>query len=315
MTTDERQDKPDTEYPVTMHASPGQLLREARESAGLSREALAERLHLHPTTMAALEEDRFGDLPEPPYVRGYLRGCARALEVEPAPLLEAFKACGQPAGPEEEQPPGPIPGRVESSARRRSGHPRALWVAVAGLILALVAGGWLLLAESSDGDAPVPARESSPEPSGRTSSPGFVDPRTEVRTSDAPEAPDAPDPLPEPAPVEGSRSTGEEAREAPDPEAGEEASPSPEAAVSDDEEGLHLVFTEDCWVRISDADGERLLSGLVRAGTEHRLEGAAPIRVFLGNAQGVEMTFNGKRVDTTARARDDRTARFTVGAP
>lgn len=342
MAADDRQDNADTEYPGAMNVSPGQLLREAREAAGMSLEALAERLHLHKATLQALEEDRFGDLPEPPYVRGYLRGCAKALERDPAPLLEAFRACGQPAGPEEEQPPGPVRGRIEPSGGLRGFPPGLLWIAVLGAILALMmAGAWSWFT-GGGAEEEVPAVEAATEDSGRAAS--AADAAGSGMPLDA--AVPVPEPLPGQAPGAGgdpaatpSGHGGTGAGQAPGeegPESAEDTRGDPTledvmdaqdatrvtASVRDGggeastgSERLHLVFREDCWVQITDAEGEDLLSGLIRAGREHRLEGMAPIRVFLGNAPGVELSFNGRRVDTTGRARDDRTARFTLGAP
>lgn len=339
MATDDRQDNPDTELPEGLNPSPGRLLREAREAAGMSLEALADRLHLHKATLQALEEDRFGDLPEPPYVRGYLRGCAKALEMEPEPLLQAFRASGQPAGPEEEQPPGPVRGRIESPAGLRRFSPGLLRIAIFGAVLALViAGTWsLVTGGGTDGDAPASAGTTGVQD--REEVPAITQ---EVPGSVAPT--DAADPLPEPIPLQASgagddgplapEGGGTGAAQAPGsepPESGTDARG--DDALGDgvpaitsgreEREGeaspglvrMRMVFREDCWVQIADADGEALLSGLIRAGREHRLEGVAPIRVFLGNAPGVELTFNGRRVDTAGRARDDRTARFTLGSP
>ncbi|MCG5499791.1 DUF4115 domain-containing protein [Ectothiorhodospira sp. B14B] len=74
-----------------------------------------------------------------------------------------------------------------------------------------------------------------------------------------------------------------------------------------------LRFEEDSWVEITDAGGGRLLVGLMRKGSERRIEGATPIRVFMGNAPGVRLTFNGQTVDMSGDTRADNTARFTVG--
>nr|WP_274600709.1 RodZ domain-containing protein [Ectothiorhodospira mobilis] len=318
-------------------------MREAREAAGLSREAVADRLHLHPMTLAALEEDRFDVLPEPPYVRGYLRGCAKVLEMDPEALLEAFRACGQPAGPEEAHPPGPVRGRIEPPRGLRGFRPGPLWVIVLGAILALaVAGAWSLLT-GGGADEGAPASDGMTGDQGREEAPAIADdgPGSGVSSPAAAPLPEAlrvqasgagGDPAATPGdtgdtgagqvpgsegPGSGGNTRRDEAVEnVTDPEDAARAT----APGHGDREGevppgpgrLRLVFREDCWVQITDADGEDLLSGLIRAGREHRLEGEAPIRVFLGNAPGVELTFNGRRVDTAARARDDRTARFTL---
>lgn len=78
---------------------------------------------------------------------------------------------------------------------------------------------------------------------------------------------------------------------------------------------LVLRFAEDSWVEISDARGESLLVGLMREGTERRLEGVPPYRVFLGNAPGVRIEHDGSSYDAARHARTDNTARFTLERP
>lgn len=51
--------------------SPGALLKQARERAGLGPDDLAGQLKLAKGTLEALERDDFAALSEPVYVRGY----------------------------------------------------------------------------------------------------------------------------------------------------------------------------------------------------------------------------------------------------
>jgi cytoskeleton protein RodZ len=50
----------------------------------------------------------------------------------------------------------------------------------------------------------------------------------------------------------------------------------------------------------------------MRAGETQSLSGAAPLSVFLGNAPGVKVEFEGKTFDTKKSTRDNNTARFTL---
>ena len=69
---------------------PGRLLRNARESAGVSLRDISAQLHLDERTVDSLERDDFATLPAPTFVRGYLRGYARLLSVPVGPVLEAY---------------------------------------------------------------------------------------------------------------------------------------------------------------------------------------------------------------------------------
>jgi cytoskeleton protein RodZ len=65
----------------------GRLIK-AREAQGLTLAVVANKLRLSAATLQALESDRYEDLPEPIFVRGYLRAYARLLGMD----TEAFVA-------------------------------------------------------------------------------------------------------------------------------------------------------------------------------------------------------------------------------
>ena len=76
---------------------------------------------------------------------------------------------------------------------------------------------------------------------------------------------------------------------------------------------IRIRLLEDCWLEIIDAEGRRLAYRLGRAGEVTRVRGTAPVSVFLGNAEGVELTVDGEPVAVRPAARRDGTARLTVG--
>ena len=61
-------------------ASPGQMLRAAREAKGWKVEQVASQLKLSRRQIEALEADAFADLPGLTFVRGFVRNYARVLE-------------------------------------------------------------------------------------------------------------------------------------------------------------------------------------------------------------------------------------------
>lgn len=133
----------------------GATLREARERNGLSIAACAERTRIRSKYLTALEENRFGTLPEPAYARGFLRTYAVAVGVEPQRLLAEYDV--QMASARREPGPGaPLqleareprrPGASPREQRRRTG--RLLWLAV-GLVLAIAAVVWIAQAVASE---------------------------------------------------------------------------------------------------------------------------------------------------------------------
>lgn len=73
---------------------PGQRLREAREAAKLTAAEVASRMRLEPYILEMLENDDYERLHGPTFVRGYLSGYARLLNLPERPILEAYERHG-----------------------------------------------------------------------------------------------------------------------------------------------------------------------------------------------------------------------------
>ncbi|MEB4589576.1 RodZ domain-containing protein [Candidatus Thiothrix sp. Deng01] len=67
-------------------------LVECREKAGLDIDQAAEELHLSVHILRALEKEDFTHLPEPPYVRGYLRGYSKLADTDARDLIRIYEA-------------------------------------------------------------------------------------------------------------------------------------------------------------------------------------------------------------------------------
>jgi transcriptional regulator with XRE-family HTH domain len=66
----------------------GARLKWEREQAGLTVSDVAARLRLHPNQIRAIEQESLAALPEPAYVRGFVRSYARIVNADPVPLLD-----------------------------------------------------------------------------------------------------------------------------------------------------------------------------------------------------------------------------------
>ena len=92
MTNQTQSTDPNDQNVVEFGDSPGRRLRVQRQSRGLAIERIATQLHLKPEIIEALEQDRFDLLPGPVFITGYLRNYARALGLDPAPLIAAYQS-------------------------------------------------------------------------------------------------------------------------------------------------------------------------------------------------------------------------------
>jgi cytoskeleton protein RodZ len=62
---------------------------------------------------------------------------------------------------------------------------------------------------------------------------------------------------------------------------------------------LHFQFDQESWVEVRDANDKVIFTRLNRAGSEERVTGAAPLKLVVGNARGVRLTYDGAAVDLT----------------
>lgn len=311
---------PETASPEIPRTSPGALLKQARERAGLGPDDLAGQLKLAKGTLEALERDDFAALSEPVYVRGYYRKIAKLLPVSEAELIAAYDARGKPARSTPALQRIPLAGGVAAGTSQKY---RGQGVAIA-VVIAVVIGVLVLFADRQ----PTPRlAESEPAPVATAAAPVVESP------ADAPvEPPVAAAPAITPAPVPSAPSVSSvrpgagtltpEPAPAPAPSAtppvpaASKPLPGPAPAVGTPAapaDALALEFGDASFVRVEDSRGRTLAIGLVKAGEKPVLAGRPPYTVFLGNAQSVKVFFNGSPVNFTSHINQQNdTARFTV---
>jgi cytoskeleton protein RodZ len=115
---------------------PGQRLREAREAAKLTLAEVASRMRLEPQVLELLEHDRYEQLHGATFVRGYLSGYARLLDLPERPILEAYARHGY-------GPPALVSELGSKPEVHVSDFPvRMVTYVIAGLLVVLVVLWW-----------------------------------------------------------------------------------------------------------------------------------------------------------------------------
>ncbi len=102
---------------------------------------MAVQCRLAVTQIRALEEERLENLPEPVYVRAFIRGYAHALKIDPAPLVDDYMMrCGRRGAAVEV---GQLPNRSPSTEAVFHEPPknRTLKAVLFVVLAALVGGG------------------------------------------------------------------------------------------------------------------------------------------------------------------------------
>lgn len=75
---------------------------------------------------------------------------------------------------------------------------------------------------------------------------------------------------------------------------------------------VSLIFTGKSWVSVRDADGKQRFNGIRQAGQDVEVQGRPPLRVTIGNAPVVKVSFNGKPFDFEY-SNHSNVARLTLG--
>lgn len=303
MTTEQPHDFQDD----SQAAGPGQLLRNAREQLGWTREQVASRIHLRLTLIAAIEADTYDKHTSHTFIRGYLRAYAKLVGIPEETILAAYEKLGL-------TPPDNIDMQSFSRRSRQQANDSRLkvvtWLVILVLIGLSVAWWWQSTARRSAGDDALAATEMSATVNTPEAN---VAPAVEVAEPVLPVASDA---VSTQVVVSGATATL--------PVVATDAS----AAVPTDVSGavstaestttepakapqLKMSFTADCWLDVKDANGKTLFSGLKKANDELVLEGPEPLRFIIGAPIGVNLEYQGKSFDMS-RYNNGRTARFSL---
>lgn len=279
---------------ATAPAGYGVRLASERQRAGLGVTDIAARLRLHPDQVRAIEQENLARLPELAYVRGFIRGYARALNIDPVPLLSDLNAKLAPAPAPETDDTG-SDYAVERGAGRERSSRWVMGIAVAALI-ALGLLGW----QTTQRDVQTQATPVVLAP---------VAPPAPAPTSPA-------EPITPPVSSEATTTSAVAAEPAAAPKQTEAApvAAAPVAAApsaSEPAPTLLLRFTGASWVEVTDAGGKILLSQLSTPGAEHALEGDLPLNVLIGDATRTSVEVRGVAFNLLPIMRNN-VARFTV---
>ena len=79
-----------------------------------------------------------------------------------------------------------------------------------------------------------------------------------------------------------------------------------------DSGNLYFKFTADSWVKVVDGRGVPLFEQLKKGGSEQIITGKRPLSIIVGNASGVNLTYNDTEIDISSYKKQDGTARFTL---
>lgn len=300
--------------------SAGAMLRQLRESAAVSIEALAGALKVPVGKLQALEADQYEAFPDVVFMRALASSMCRALKADAAPVL-ALLPSGQPA---QLTTGRGINTALKSPAAHKYGKTgaldspksRTLGVAVAVLLVAAlvvalmpkwdldlglgVAGGTAQDAAQPAQPAQQPAAEHRAEPAVQQGGEPVAAPGHEP----APAAAASPGAAAEPAAAGGAPTASAQAAAT--------QTTATQAAAEAAPQGVLVIRTRaDSWVQVRNAAGGVVLQKVLAAGESFTAAGDPPWSVVIGKADATEVIVRGQPLDLKTIAREN-VARFEV---
>jgi cytoskeleton protein RodZ len=305
-----------SEIPGTL----GQRLKAERERKGLSAQKAADELHLDGWVIDALESGDYARIGPSVYGKGHLKRYAGLLGLPVAEILDAYEA--RSAAPAAASQP---------TLRMRTADPavRQLpWAPVVGLAVALALAGVFWWKPWHPRTTAVPAAstasiaESAAPAAHQGTQPGAVNGESAAADRVVERGAPAAGAATGGAARVGGAAAGPGGTAAPAgnsvttsaagaaPPANNDANP----AAGLGRARLRLSFSADSWVDVRDATGRRLFAGYGRANSVRSIAGAAPLKVYLRFASGVQLEVNNHVVAIGPQFVTGEVARFEAGA-
>ncbi len=263
--------------------SVGKFLQQERERKNLTLEAVSQVTRISAKTLEAIESDDFLSLPAPIFIRSFLKTYASFIGLNPDKAIALY-----------ETQTGVIGLSTSKGLQPEKREPRRIWLLLIPILIVLIGGGvyWLVsprkappapsVAPPPPSPAPVldPAKSPAPPPETQPvkEAPGAAEKTAKAQPEKKPEprVPPAPPKIltPPPAPA------------------------SPGASGEDKIERRHTLRVqakEQTWVRVQ-ADDQPEFEVLLEPQEKAVWTARRQLKITLGNAAGLDMAFNGKRV-------------------
>ncbi|MCX5375483.1 RodZ domain-containing protein [Streptomyces sp. NBC_00091] len=241
----------------------GTALKKARIAAGLTVDEVSSTTRVRIPIVHAIEEDDFTRCGGDVYARGHIRTLARAVHIDPAPLVESYDAAhgGRPA---------PTPAAPMFEAERiRPERQRPNWTAamVAAIVAVIGFVGFTAFGGGDEeGKRPVAEGSVSPKPAPKQS----AGKQPAAQTPQSPQAPQAPKP-----------------------------EPSDSAIAAAPKDLVTVVLTADTgesWISAKDHSGRLLFDGTLAQGESKTFTDKESVDLVLGDAGAVKLFVNGKEI-------------------
>ncbi len=269
----------------------GEKLRRERVERGIDLAGLAERTRISRRYLEAIESGTSADLPSGFFYRSFVRQYAQALDLDLPEIdaeLERVRLAEEPVltgALEQAKFPVKSPDPIVTEGNRQYLRSGRMWAYVALLAAVLVGCSafyawwrrWEANPAAKPGESVQTAQNIAPTAAVQTPAPQLPKPSEPAPTAQTPDA------LP--------------------------ASKAP-AISPDDRIVVTLSATQPSWVSVY-SDGKSIFSGMLQPNQTVTLGGRERTQVKLGNAGGVDISWNGKTIGPIGRKNQVRTVQLT----
>ncbi|MGW2030169.1 RodZ domain-containing protein [Streptomyces sp. NPDC001356] len=255
--------------------SVGRALQQARIEARLTVDDVSSATRVRIAIVRAIEADDFAPCGGDVYARGHIRTLARAVHLDPEPLIAQYDAehGGRPAP----TPAAPLFEAERIRPERRGPNWTAAMVAAIVVVIGFV-GFTAFKGGGSPGDAKAQAAE------GAT-----------------------------PTPRESAAPTPKKAT--PAAPTGEPSDSAIAAAPQDKVTVQVSAPNGRSWISAKDHNGRMLYDGLLKKGESKTFQDSTKINLILGDAGAIELYVNGKKIEDTFRQGAVERLTYTKGDP
>lgn len=296
--------------------SVGHLLRNARTAKGLSIDDVSRQLRLSAQQIEAIEKEDFEKLPGRTFLRGFIRNYANLVQLNPVPLLQMLPESTRVISTYERTPFKNKQISFSSNREKPGNHSLIiaiiLFVIILGAYFLFENGGWNKNSDISAESVETKTESATASVEIQLPLPGVV--KNTSNTSDSPA--NKPSEVNNPVPATENTAAQADAKteSAPENKSAVEKTEKTEKTVAFDKNTGHLYFklTADSWIKVVDGKGVTVFEQLKKSGSEQIVTGKRPLSLVIGNASGVNLTYNDKEIDISSYKKQGGTARFTL---
>ncbi|WP_031224701.1 helix-turn-helix domain-containing protein [Streptomyces roseochromogenus] len=253
----------------------GRALQQARIAAGLTVDDVSSATRVRIAIVHAIEADDFGPCGGDVYARGHIRTLAKAVHLDPAPLIAQYDAehGGRPAP----TPAAPLFEAERIRPERRGPNWTAAMVAAIVVVIGFV-GFTMVKGGDSGSDAKSQVAEGSTPAASKSAS--------ATPKKDKPAAPST-----------------------------EPSDSAIAAAPQDKVTVQVSAPNGRSWISAKDHNGRMLFDGLLKKGESKTFQDSSKINLILGDAGAIELYVNGKKIDNNFQPGAVERLTYTKGDP